>query len=102
MEWIASIFNPLIDWCVNLINSFLGGLGAVINDWLNSIGLEITLPPNVYDVLNEISIGVGYLIPVKALIPIPLFFVSFYIAKLVFAIYQLIASTIIKRVKLKL
>ena len=102
MDWLANIFNPLIDWCVNLINGFFGGLGTIINGWLTSGGITVEIPPNVYDILHELTLGIGYIIPVAALLPIPIAMISFYIAKLIFAVYQLIAHTIIKRVKLRL
>lgn len=84
------------------INKFLGGLDVYIMDWLNEWFPQITIPADVFKVFNEITIGVGYIIPVKALLPIPLFMISFYVLKLVFSIYQLIAGTIIQRTKLKL
>ena len=102
MDWLTNLFNPLIDFCVGLINGFFGGLGTIINDWLTNAGIYVEIPPNVYDILHELTLGIGYIIPVAALLPIPLAMISFYITKFAFAIYQIIAHTIIKRVKLKL
>lgn len=109
MEWLSNLwsgiqdlFSTAIDWVVGVINSLLGGLAEFIFGFLNEMGLEIEIPPNVFDALREISIGVGYIIPVKELLPIPIFMISFYILKLIFSIYQLIAGTVIKRTRLKL
>ena len=109
MEWIKSIgkffsdlFSTVIDWFVNGINAIIGGIADMIFGFLHSCGLNIVIPTDVYYVLKEITVGIGYIIPVRALLPIPMFFIAFYVVKWVFAIYQLIAGTVIKRVRLRL
>lgn len=109
MEWLNSlwdgiqnIFSTVIDWFVGGVNALFGGIAQIIFGFLSACGLNVSIPANVYDVLNEITIGVGYIIPVRALLPIPIFMITFYVIKLVFSIYQLIAGTIIKRTRLKL
>lgn len=57
---------------------FFGGLADIILSFISSFGLTIEIPANVFDILREISIGVGYIIPVRALLPIPIFMITFY------------------------
>ena len=101
VSFFSDIFNDVINWGVDLLNNLFSGIGDIIAAWLEHIGLTIEIPANVFDIFNELTIGVGYIVPVAALLPIPLFMLAFYVAKLIFAIYQLIAATIIRRVKVK-
>ena len=101
-ENICKFFGVIIDFFVGGINFLLGGVMDLILTFLATCGLTIEFPADIYSILNEITIGVGYIIPVRALLPIPLFMITYYTVKLVFSIYHLIAGTIIKRVKLKL
>ena len=99
---LQNIFSTIIDWVCGGINAVFGGIAEFIFNFISGYGLKIEIPANVYDVLNEITIGVGYIIPVRALLPIPAFMITFYVLKFVFSLYQLIAGTIIKRVRLRL
>lgn len=99
---IKSFFNGVIDFFTGCFNWFFGGLVDLILGFISNFGLTIEIPVGIYDILNELFIGVGYIIPVKALLPIPFFMISFYILKLIFSLYQLIAGTIIQRVHLSL
>ncbi len=100
-DFWGGVFNGLLDWIIELINGFVGGIADIILSWLESSGLSIEIPPSVFDILRELSIGVGYIFPVRALLPIPMIMISFYVLKLVFAVYKIIASTIIRRVSVK-
>ena len=104
-NFFKNLFNGVIDWIIILLNKLLSGLGDIILQWLiylcESFGLNIEIPANVFDIVHELFLGIGYILPMKALLPIPLFMVAFYIAKLIFAIYSLIAKTIIRRVSVK-
>lgn len=109
MNWLEkigsffnNIFSTIIDWFIGGINALFGGIADMIFGFLHSCGLNIVIPTDVYYVLKEITVGIGYIIPVRALLPIPMFFIAFYVVKWVFAIYQLIAGTVIKRVRLRL
>lgn len=97
-DWTGIIWDSIISF----LNSFLGGISDYISNWLSGIGLSITIPSGVFDVLDTLTRSIGYLIPVSAILPIPIFMLSFYILKLIFAIYQIIASTVIQRIKVKL
>ena len=101
VSFFSDIFNGIINFFVDLLNNLLGGIGDVITAFFEHIGLTLEIPAGVFDIFNELTIGVGYIVPVSALLPIPLFMLAFYIAKLIFAIYQLIAATLIRRVKIK-
>lgn len=101
-ELFRNIFNAAIDWVLELCNSFALGLGTFISQWLLSMGLTVEIPANLFDVLNDFTRGVGYIIPFSALMPIVNFMLSFYVVKIIFAVYKIIANTTIKRVDLKI
>lgn len=100
-DFFANLFNGLIDWFIGLLNNFFGGVGDYIATWLINQGITIELPANVFDVLNEITLSVGYILPITSLMPIVIFWLGFYVVKIIFAVYSLIANTIIKRVTVK-
>ena len=97
-EWFTSGWGQLFEF----INRFFGGLDTYIADWLTDRGLSIVIPNEVFTVARDLFRGVGYIFPVQALLPIPLAWLSFYGIKLAFAVYQLIASTVITKFKIKI
>lgn len=97
-SWTGSVWDSLIF----LLNGLFGGLPTYISNWLTGLGLSITIPSEVFDILDSLTRSIGYLIPVSAILPIPIFMLSFYIIKLIFSLYQIIASTVIQRIKLNL
>lgn len=97
----GDLFGGVIDWVVDLLNGCLLGVGELLGNWLYSVGLTLEIPVNVFDVLKEITYGIGYILPIGKLMPIVNFFLAFYFAKIVFAVYHLVASTVVKRVKVK-
>ena len=99
--WWQSGWDAIIDWVVELLNKFESGLATFITDWLVSQGLTLELPVDVFNVLDEISYGIGYILPLKDLTPLFLFWLSFHFVNLIFAIFRMIHSTIIKRVSVK-
>lgn len=102
LSWFSGIFDFLWDNATSFINGiFNGDLAQYIGSWFNNLGLSIAIPQSFYNGLNELFIGIGYIVPVRALLPIPAFFLSFYIIKLVFAIYRAIAGFVVRRIKVK-
>ena len=99
--FFSNLFGGVLDWVVELLNGVLGGAVSIISDWLSSLGFSITIPSDVFSVFNELTYGIGYIFPIAALLPIPTLMLGFYIAKIIFSVYSLIASTIIKRIKVK-
>ena len=100
-DFFSNIFNGLIDWVLSLVNLFLEGLANLITPWLVEQGMTISFPAEVFEIINEITLGIGYIVPVTALLPIVTFWLGFYVAKIIFAVFSLIASTTFKRVKAK-
>lgn len=98
---MADLFNGFIDWIIGIINAMFGGAGSLLTWWLGDLGLNISLPDNIYSVLHDVTYCIGYIFPVRELVPIPAFMLSFYIARAIFALFKIIASTVIKRVKVK-
>lgn len=102
-DFFSMLFSGLIDWFVNIFNTISQGAGGIVADFLKAAGLsDLSIPGNVFSILKELSIGVGYIFPVRDLLPIPLFWLSFYVARIVFSVFRLIASTVLKRIKLKI
>ena len=95
-KWTGSLWDGI----VYFFNGIMGGLSDYIASWLSGLGLSITIPSGVFDVLDSLTRSIGYLIPVSSILPIPIFMLSFYVLKLIFSVYQIIASTVIKRVKI--
>ena len=100
-NFFNNIFNGLIDWVLELLNGIFGGLGELIGAWLISRGITIEIPAMAFDILDEITVGIGYILPINALMPIVYLWLSFYVAKIIFAVYSIIANTVIKRVSIK-
>lgn len=97
-NWTGSVWDSIVAF----LNSFFGGIDTYIGNWLEQQGLYLSIPENVQKILRELAIGIGYIFPVRLLLPIPIFMMSFYILKLIFALYNLIAGTVIQRIKLNL
>jgi len=102
LNWFKSGWNGIIDWVIELLNSFGTGLGSFINSWFDSLGLSLEIPSGVFKVLNEITYGIGYILPLSSLTPLFLFWLSFHFAHLIFALFRLLHSTIFKRVSVKM
>ncbi len=100
-NWWQSGWDAILDWAVELLNKFNIGLSTFIADWLVSQGLTLEIPVDVFNVLDEITHGIGYILPLKALTPIFLFWLSMHVANILFAIFRIIHSTIIKRISVK-
>lgn len=99
---MAGFISAIVNFFAGIFNFLLGGVADLILTFLATCGLTIELPANIYDILNEITIGIGYVLPIRYLLPIPLFMITFYTIKLMFSIYNLIAGTILKTINLKL
>lgn len=95
-NWTGSLWDGIVDF----FNGIMGGLSDYIASWLSGLGLSISIPSGVFDVLDSLTRSIGYLIPVSSILPIPIFMLSFYVIKLIFSVYQIIASTVIRRVKI--
>lgn len=100
-NFFSTLFSGLIDWCLNIFNIVSQGFLTIISDFFKLVGLDVTIPGSVFSVFRELSIGIGYIFPLADLLPIFYFWVSFYIARIIFAVFRLISSTILKRTKLK-
>lgn len=100
--FFGDLFNGVIDWALGLLNGLFEGLGSLLTWWFDSLGMAISIPSGVFNVFNDITYSIGYIFPITELLPIPLFMVAFYVARIIFAVFQIIASTVIKRVKISL
>lgn len=92
--WISGI-QWFVDWIAERFNNVLWAFVTPISNWLDSLGdVTIGFPSVVFDVLNEITYGVGYILPLGYLLPIPIFMISFYGLKLMFIIFLRVKSFI--------
>lgn len=100
-DFFVNLFSGLVDWILAFLNSIFSTVFGVLSVFIKSLGLDPEIPGTVFMVLDELTLGIGYIFPMADLLPIAFFWVSFYIARIVFSIYHLIASTVFKRTKLK-
>ncbi|MCM1334595.1 MAG: hypothetical protein NC084_00055 [Bacteroides sp.] len=100
-DFFVDLFSGLVDWVLSLVNSVFSTVFGVFSIFIKSFGLNPSIPGTVFQVLDELTIGIGYILPISDLLPIAFFWVAFYIARIVFSIYHLIASTVFKRNKMK-
>lgn len=100
-DFFINLINAVIDWALGLINFILEGAAGLFAPWLAEQGMTIAFPTQVFEIINEITLGIGYILPISALLPIAVFWLGYYGAKIVIAVFSLIASTTFKRVKVK-
>ena len=86
----ASVFNFIFDFFLNLT----GTLNPFITAWLVDQGFELEIPTEIFNVLNEITYGIGYIFPLYALLPIVTIWMTFHIARLTFSIFGGITKTL--------
>lgn len=100
-DFFVNLFSGLVDWILAFLNSIFSTVFGVLSIFIKSLGLNPSIPGTVFNVLDELTLGIGYIFPVADLLPIAFFWVAFYVARIVFSIYHLIASTVFKRTRLK-
>lgn len=100
-DFFTGVVNAIIDFVLEFFNNIGLGIGGFIGEWLNGYGMVIQIPSNIFDVLNDVTRGIGYILPLAALTPIVNFMITFYVIKIIFSLYRVIASTTIRRVKIK-
>lgn len=97
-NWIAEFFSGLfatvIDFFFSLFSQFMGIVAPYLSAWLIDQGFELEIPTEVFNVLDEITYGIGYIFPLYALLPIVTFWVIFYVAKITISAFNFVTKTI--------
>ena len=77
IEWFFTPFLKLFGWFISLLPT-----------------IDISIPDGVFNVLGNLLNGIGYFIPVRGLLPIFLFSISFHSFRFVWKIMLRIKSFI--------
>ncbi len=87
-EFFSDLFSGVLGFLTGLLQQLFGAVGSVVSVWLAEQGFSLSIPSEVFNVLDEITLGIGYIFPLYALMPIVAFMLTFYIAKIVFAVFS--------------
>ena len=87
-EFFSNLFSAILGVCLDLLSLFLGIFTEPIKLWMIEQGFTLEIPSEVFNVLDEITYGIGYILPLFALIPIVTFMLTFYGAKIVFSVFS--------------
>lgn len=90
----SSILSFFIDFIVGLITNITGIFGSYLSTWMVEQGFTLEIPDEVFNVLDEITIGIGYIFPLYAFIPIVTFMLGFYLAKLAISLFTGLTKSI--------
>lgn len=88
--FLTFIGTGIVNWFQDTFNSLFGGLSDIISAIFIANSLEVEIPDDVYNILDELTYGIGYILPIKELLPIPIFMISFYSVKLVISVVRTI------------
>lgn len=87
-DFFAEIISELVSWQLTVLSWLTNNLfGAPLGAWLASQGFSIEFPDEVFNVLNEITYGVGYILPLYSLLPIVWIMLTFYVAKILLSVF---------------
>lgn len=93
---MGKAFSGVIDCLFSLFLNFTGVFGTALSSWLLEQGFELKIPENVFDVLDEITYGIGYIFPLYGLLPIVTFWLIFYGVKITITVFKFIMGGIVK------
>lgn len=92
---ISSFFTGIAQFFADSINNTIqGSLISLINLVNGMDEFYIEIPNYIFSVLNDLTYGVGYIVPVAALLPIPFFFIAFYGFRILLSIVHFIKGFI--------
>ena len=94
-SWFDKMFTGNI--FLDIINGLLSGVFAIVEQFLNLIGLQFSLPADIYDGLNDITLGIGYIIPMSKFTPLLIFALAFYVGRIIMSVYNRVAHTSIRK-----
>lgn len=92
INWCSVFFSDIVAGILGFFTSMLqnlfGAVGTAVSAWMIDQGFSLSIPSEVFNVLDEITLGIGYIFPLYALMPIVTFMLAFYVAKIVFAVFS--------------
>lgn len=90
----SEIFSNIIEFLANLVTTLMGLPGAYISKWMIAQGFSVEVPENVFLILDQLTYGVGYIVPLYGLLPIVGFWITFYSAKIMFSLFSTITRAL--------
>lgn len=90
-NWFSEFFSDLASGVLGILTALLqqlfGVFGNLLASWMVEQGFSLSIPAEVFNVLDEITLGIGYILPLYAFLPIIVFMLTFYVAKLVITVF---------------
>ena len=83
---------------LDILNGILSGVLAIVEQFLNLLGLQFTIPVDIFDGLNDITRGIGYIIPINKFVPLIVFALAFYVGRIIMSVYNRVAHTSIRKI----
>lgn len=83
---------------LDIINGLLSGVLAIIEQFFNLIGLQFSIPLDIFDGLNDLTRGIGYILPLNKFLPLVVFSLAFYIGRIIMSVYNRVAHTSIRKI----
>ena len=87
-EALSDLTAGIIGFFTALLQQLFGLFGSMIASWMVEQGFSLSIPSEVFNVLDEITLSIGYILPLYALVPLITFMLTFYIAKFVLSIFM--------------
>lgn len=97
-DGLNNIFSGNI--ILDIINLILSGVLAVVEQFLNMLGLNFSIPADIFEGLSDITRGIGYLIPINKFVPLVVFALAFYVGRVIMSVYNRVAHTTIRHTKI--
>ncbi len=95
-DFFAKILSEIAEWVLGFIVWIVNGVfAAPLAALLSAQGFSLQIPDEVFNVLNEITYCVGYILPLWAMTPIITLTINFYVVKIVISVFSS-ATKIIK------
>lgn len=92
---ISSFFTGIVEFFADSINTTIQGCVASLLSVIDGMGtFSLEIPNYIFSVLNDLTYGVGYIVPLSVLLPIPLFFIAFYGLRILLSIVHFIKGFI--------
>lgn len=83
---------------LDILNGIMSGVLAIVEQFLNLLGLQFSIPLDIFDGLNDLTRGIGYIIPINKFVPLIVFAMAFYVGRIIMSVYNRVAHTSIRKI----
>lgn len=95
-DFFSNILSEVFSWILNavvwILTTVMSVFGGSLSAWLVGQGFSLEIPDEVFNVLNELTYAVGYILPLYAMLPIVWFMLTFYTAKIAISVFKYVTS----------